>query len=597
MLDPALSLAISMQSAPGLYALLLGSGTSRSSGVPTGWEVVERLIRGVAGCKREPCDPDPAAWYRKTFGKEPTYSEVLSEVGKTPAERMQVLRNFFEPTEEERRDGLKMPTPAHRAIAELVAKKYIRVVVTTNFDKLLETALADAGVSPAVIATEDAAQGAMPLAHSPCTIIKINGDYLDPRLKNTTDELSAYEPATERLLDQVLDEYGLIVCGWSGDSDIALRSALERCPTRRFTTYWASRGTLGQHAQDLITHRGAAVVNITDADQFFRDLLDNVVALEDMTVVDMLSPKVAVARMKRYLADASQQINLYDLLTKETEKAHALITGSQFSPTGTLSFGDIRQRVSAYEAILHTVLRLLICGTFWRAGEQHDILLRCFKRFADQQLARSPQLLALHRYPALYLLYGMGIAACTAQRYRLLYSLFDLKVRFGAYHESSVAGAVREENVMGKYSQAQVFDGKYMSEHLFEVLREPMREYVPDDYDYSQAFDWFEYLACLCYCDAQVTRSTLAEMKADNPGFVLKASVGRFSLLDRLALQNSILVETRWPAGGLLPEKVAAVLDAGFFEAGSGRHPDKFREVKAAFDRYVLYQDRQLDFA
>jgi hypothetical protein len=49
-------------------------------------------------------------------------------------------------------------------------------------------------------------------------------------LKNTGEELSSYEDGIEHLLNQVFDEYGLIVCGWSGEWDIALRRALERFP-------------------------------------------------------------------------------------------------------------------------------------------------------------------------------------------------------------------------------------------------------------------------------------------------------------------------------------------------------------------------------
>jgi hypothetical protein len=122
MIDTAITLAISVRSSAGVYALLLGSGVSRSSGVPTGWEIVEHLIRKLSLLKGGACDADPRAWYRNTFGREPDYSELLNEVAKSPAERMQVLRDYFEPTEEERLQGLKLPTPAHRSIATLVAK-------------------------------------------------------------------------------------------------------------------------------------------------------------------------------------------------------------------------------------------------------------------------------------------------------------------------------------------------------------------------------------------------------------------------------------------------------------------------------------------
>ena len=49
------------------------------------------------------------------------------------------------------------------------------------------------GVSAAVISTADQVRGAVPLAHSGPTVIKVNGDYLDTRIKNTESELARYE--------------------------------------------------------------------------------------------------------------------------------------------------------------------------------------------------------------------------------------------------------------------------------------------------------------------------------------------------------------------------------------------------------------------
>lgn len=363
MIDPSLSLAISVQSNPGVFALLLGSGVSQSAGVPTGREIVVELIRKLAALKGEDCNPDPEAWYKSSFDREANYSELLSEVAKSPAERMQLLRVYFEPSESEREQGLKLPTLAHKAIAELVSKGYIRVLITTNFDRLLESALEGVGIQPVVISTEDDAKGALPLAHSRCTILKLNGDYLDTRLKNTGDELAQYESSTERLLDQVLDEYGLVVCGWSAESDTALRRALKRCSTRRFSTYWATRSEPSPLGNDLVTFRQMTVLTIKGADEFFNELRDKVSALEDMSQTDVLSAKVAVARMKKYLADPTQQIKLHDLIVSETEKAYAVITGPHFpASVPQLSDSAMYLRINAYEASIETLLRLMICG-------------------------------------------------------------------------------------------------------------------------------------------------------------------------------------------------------------------------------------------
>ena len=137
MIDSIDALAFSMHSAKGVYALLLGSGVSRSAAIPTGWEIVLDLVEKLAALKGEDCEPKPALWYQNHFGKEPDYSELLDELTKGSAEtRQQVLAKYIEPTQDEREQGLKMPTEAHKAIASLVASGHIQVILTTNFDRL-----------------------------------------------------------------------------------------------------------------------------------------------------------------------------------------------------------------------------------------------------------------------------------------------------------------------------------------------------------------------------------------------------------------------------------------------------------------------------
>jgi hypothetical protein len=107
MIDPILSLALSVHSNKGVYALLLGSGVSGSSGIPTGWEIVRDLIRRLACLKGADCEPDPESWYRTQFGGEPDYSGILNEVAKSSTERGKLLRGYFEPSDEERDEGKK----------------------------------------------------------------------------------------------------------------------------------------------------------------------------------------------------------------------------------------------------------------------------------------------------------------------------------------------------------------------------------------------------------------------------------------------------------------------------------------------------------
>jgi hypothetical protein len=256
-MEPILSLALALQSNKGVYALMLGSGLSRAASIPTGWEVVKDLARKIAILRKEEAGHDPADWYLKTFGQTPNYSELLAQLAPQPAERTQLLRGYFEPSAEERERGLKTPTRAHREIAWLVSRGYVRVILTTNFDRLMETAIEAEGVVPTVISSTDAIAGAIPIAHTRCCVVKLHGDYMDTRIRNTPEELAAYDQQLDTLLDRIFDEYGLLVCGWSAEWDGALRAALTRCPSRRFTTFWASHGTLTDSARKLIEHRCA----------------------------------------------------------------------------------------------------------------------------------------------------------------------------------------------------------------------------------------------------------------------------------------------------------------------------------------------------
>src|SRR5947209_19584411 len=169
MIEPIISLAFSIHANKGVYAVLLGSGISGAAGIPTGWGVVEDLIRRVAHLYEEEPAPDLETWFRNRFNEEPNYSKLLAQLARTPPERNLILRSYFEANEEEREQGRRVPTSAHKAIARLVESGHIRVIVTTNFDRLMERALEAIGINPSVIDSASKIKGAMPLTHAPCT--------------------------------------------------------------------------------------------------------------------------------------------------------------------------------------------------------------------------------------------------------------------------------------------------------------------------------------------------------------------------------------------------------------------------------------------
>ena len=277
MIDPSVSLAMSVQANPGAYAVLVGSGVSRTSGIPTGWGIVCDLITRVAKMQGEDVGDDPEGWYEKRYGAEPDYSKLLLEVAGTPTERSRLLRSYFEPTDEERARGLKAPTPAHRAMARLAKGGFIRMFITTNFDRLLEQALGDENIVPTVIATPDDLEGAPPLSSTDVTIVKVHGDYVDCRIKNTPAELAAYDLAIDALLDRIIADYGFIMVGWSGTWDKALVAAFLRAGPPRYGTWWANRRPPKGPGAKLLAARRGEFAQLSGADEFFTELAERVI--------------------------------------------------------------------------------------------------------------------------------------------------------------------------------------------------------------------------------------------------------------------------------------------------------------------------------
>ena len=279
--DPQVSLAFALHSNPGAYAALIGSGVSVGAGIPTGWQVVLDLISKVARVLGEDPGDDLAGWYQERFGEEPDYSKLLDTLAKSPAERSALLRSYFEPTAKERARDVKVPGAAHTALAELAVTGHVRLYVTTNFDRLIEQALEAAGVTPRVLSTPDSILGSPPLSQAGCTVLKLHGDYLDTRIKNTPAELDSYDKVVDELLDRIIDEHGFIVCGWSAAWDTALRRAFERSKSRRYTTYWADVVPPGAHASRLIELLEGDFIQVKGADDFFTGIVAKLKSLGD----------------------------------------------------------------------------------------------------------------------------------------------------------------------------------------------------------------------------------------------------------------------------------------------------------------------------
>jgi hypothetical protein len=525
-IDPFLSLALAVHAAPSRYALLLGSGVSQPAGIPTGWGVVRELIEELADAagEGEAGRDDPERWFQERFGIEPSYSALLDAVARTPAERQHRLRRYFDPAAREPdatepaggaaappdSDG-GLPTRAHRAVASLAASGHVRVVLTTNFDTLLEAGLNAESVPYTVISSGDDAEGANPLVHGGVLVVKLHGDYRDERILNTREELSSYDPRMRKLLDRILGEFGLIVCGWSGDWDIALRRAISRTAGRRYTMFWAARDSLTRAASRLVQQREAQVIPITDADAFLGDLADRVHALADIDAPHPLAAPVHAAALKRHLSTDAGRIRAHDLALAAADAVRdgARLDAPRLQPIAA-SPQSIRTQVELLDGRAGPLAATMATGCYWGARSRDGVWLKVLTRAYDvgggvlRSEGSGDVWNELRYYPAMLALYAGGMASIEAGRWDLLATLLTRRLTRVFVSRPAVMLLHPVEVLHGSLHSRQFRDMDllgWLSEHLYETLKSPLGDVYADPTEYRIAFDRFEYLTALVQTD------------------------------------------------------------------------------------------------
>lgn len=516
MIDPATALAFSIFENRGVYAVLLGSGVSRAAYIPTGWEVTLDLVRRVGALDGAGEQADWASWYREKVGKEPDYSDVLDAIAASPDERRSILHSYIEPSPEDIQEGRKVPTRAHHAVAWLVREGFVRVILTTNFDRLMENALREAGVEPSVIRSDDDLQGAIPLTHSRCFLVKLHGDYLDSRIKNTSKELCSYSARMDALLDRIFDEHGLIACGWSGDWDHALRAAIQRTPSRRYPFYWASRGTLSRLGEDLLQHRRGTMLPISDADSFFDGLQRRLDALVATQRPNLQSTELLVSAAKQYLARSEHRIRMNDLLAEEHGHLVERLADTSFAVQAEWSVEDFRRRVARYEASTESLGRVFGVMGRWGDGADLQLASEIVRDLAQQSSVSGLTVwIEMRTYPAVLLLYAYGLGLLKGGRFDVLFAWFSQRSAASRRDSEHIVSTLLLGAWAGGEPETwQQLEGQErkktpLSDHLHDVLSGWTKDYLLTAREFTRLFETFEILGALAFITLDATKEAL----------------------------------------------------------------------------------------
>ena len=501
-MDDCTKIAISMQSNKGVYALLLGSGISVSAGIPTAWAITKDLVHKLAAALGEEIAGDWDTWYRNKYSEEPSYSLILSKLVETSSERVNLMLPYFEPNDDETETGLKQPTVAHKAIAKLAKKGYIKMVVTTNFDRLLELALENEGVTPQIVRCKEDLAHAIPIPHAPFTILKLNGDYKDCQFRNTDVELSSYPTEILNYLHTIISDFGLITCGWSADWDLALTNEIKSVTNRRYPAYYTYLNQPSSGLNDLVQlSEQSKLISIANADVFFSNLYEKVSAIED-SKEQALDRDILIAQVKRYLSKPEYRIKLYDLfesLINNVRKSTIIYTNQTFNDE--LFKSAFRNAITNLNLLIHASITLVR----WVKDEDEIILVDAFKAllenmYPDTSSSYYENTYHLNRVPILLYFFSIATACVIHERYSLLNKLLQIKI----------VNKYSTREYWFEWCNTCIYDSREVNQWLEKRYHFPFNTHIKDNIAsffenikediFNEYFAVSEYLFSLNYC-------------------------------------------------------------------------------------------------
>jgi hypothetical protein len=423
------------------------------------------------------------------------------------------------------------------------------------------------------------------MAHSNCYILKLHGDYMDARILNTEDELGTYPKKYRALLNRIFDEHGLVIAGWSGEWDAALRAALLRHPNRRYPTYWTTRGAPRERARDLIEHLGARPIEIVGAEEFFLALQEKVATLEKTRRQNPASVDLQVETAKRYLSKSEDRIHLDALFAGEVGKALGALDDDEFAPSQRWDQSAFRERIANYESITEPLARMLGVLGRWGDGKELPLVLDIIQSLWMQAEKIGKGLtiyLNVRSYPAVlaFTAYGLGLAR--AGRWQVLHRLFVSTIA-REYKEDRRAVEVlflwawkgTESNA---WKQMEGLENRKtpLSDHLLELFSEWGTSFVGVVPDFELLFERYELLGSMAFLERHNKKDLESELAQEAGRSRAWMPVGRIGWHER----NGDRLVTEIEKGSFR----SAVLDAGFAN-GDGTFLDLFI---ANFKRFAL---------
>lgn len=212
---------------PSQFAWFLGAGASQSANLPTAWDIIWDLKRREYNLRENQRVPMSDIQNRAVQEKIQAYFEGRGFPASGHPDEYSLYFELIFGTDQDRQrkyirgmlDETKVALAVgHRVIGALLASGRTKVVFTTNFDTVIEKAIAEvSGQSIAAFHLEGsyAVNDAINAAEYPI-YCKLHGDFRYQSIKNLADDLREQDAQLGKGLITACNQFGLVVAGYSG---------------------------------------------------------------------------------------------------------------------------------------------------------------------------------------------------------------------------------------------------------------------------------------------------------------------------------------------------------------------------------------------
>lgn len=553
--DAVVPVAYAMHASPKRYALLLGAGISVAAGLPTASDASGNMILAVARGRGEQVERGKdnevcLAWFKDTFGEPATFQRLMKELGISEGNRKDGLKPFIYQTDEDGNPVPGIPTEAHRAIARLVKSGMISLIITTNFDTLMEKALKGENV-PYEVITEESDVTQMSIFPDRCRVLKVNGDFERGTLRITPEDLKKYPQVIEDYLKRIFREYGLVICGWSGIFDTHLSEILcaPEIP-RQYPVFWCLRNgaRVPPETCRVLLPNG---IDIDNADDFFTTLEVMIERFSRFEPRTTLSAAAAVRKVKEALMGPNPEMVVPDVINAEVETVLAEVEKERYILPGKVEAQVVYcRRLAEIESVATPLASMLATLAYYDKNGDYSALIsdtierlvnpKNIEPFVDGSFKvcvplgqLSSGLKNLRYYPALLAVYAAGIVAVKEDRLTTLDAIISKpqvfrypgvsqpKTEF--YEQVNVWNILECDHHwiidLGRETFGSVED---FYTYPFMTIQSLLKPLIPNEKRYAEYFDIFEYLYCLSFLDSWRERGGSFEPSDYLPNFRLK---------------------------------------------------------------------------